>query len=1156
MNHQNRGYGNDNGSQPARERQQLNYHGRQDNETTNRNTQESSRPARKVSGNSLLRIARKASDSALKGMGLSRKPSSDKKASQNPGLAAVGTTYEQNSQGWSTANSRSQPDLHRGQQPEFPTHAEPGSREYNFSGAYDTDLGRNKSLPDFKPSSTADQRNPIRGSSLNNPKTNPGPFHSRQKSQHHLQGTFQAVTAMSNEPTTTTAVSSSTSNIIQDAYGGTTDDWRQKQQAEKEARQRQQLRDSSPNERQGHSSINSVSTLNLPPTTVVPTTTTVNRSTSRILLPDRDRSTNPSKSTQSSSNPGTEDMDPEPTQESTSLAKATVQPGGILAQLQAATEAGHVIDPAMGVWSQKDGRYIQRSNTAPYPLRENRTILEEDESVSPTSGGSMTLGPLEYSKSEGYSTSRNNRQQKQLRQQQIQQQQQHLQQQYQNQQLPQEQLYNQQQYPDYNDLYHQPHQQPSYQANHLPHQQQQNQFQQPPHHQQPQPSSRSRAMSNEQTVDTNKDLPPTPAWISQGAVNDSTDQQAAHGGSRDQRTDIRSQGQRQTRSRSESRSESAHRHQNQQSLGWQAGISKISESALALSRSLSPPPNKGTSRDPPVNNGQVLRKESNGYHTLNKSSSSGDKKEKDRYGTDMLPLPVIPSPDETLNKNANVGILPQDVLRTLDSQTIQKVITQAVISSRVYKALSFEEVENLKKEQDDLYKYVEALKVSLTIETRMRDASHSLIRLHETNTNIDAVKAATGQLHATTRKMDQIVQKSQQAMDRLLVIQRLLLQHEGAVLNAGMRRLDGDNRELTRVVQELEKVKDQEKEEKLKWKKEHSNLRIQSMIFPNPPGLGEPPNSGQKLLQLPQQQPRTPTPPLQQQQQHAASMAALEGYIKELVEDINKKDEHIGQLESQLRLIKVWADDFSGSLGSKLGVDNNSQIGESTSVMQSGTESSPILQKQLAQLRSRIEDGFRALEANAHELKSKAQEAEAEKNKALEFAATTLANTTVVAGPTGEPAGSSSTSSVGGSESPRSKSRQIEQQQGSRLRNPLNRSKTSLNESRPHQTNHSNNSDLNMVFNESLLELDLQLSTSSSANSPTPDVAAGRVQQSSRDDSTKSPMQRQELTRRTSRSKQQPENKDELLIGDAHEEIKRLNAMVDELERLVKLKLN
>ncbi|KAI7830207.1 hypothetical protein BC939DRAFT_439895 [Gamsiella multidivaricata] len=1187
-----------NGKGPLQTRQQRSQNGGQGYDIDQLRRQDSlgtAQPTRKASGSNLLRMARQASGTALKGMGLSRKASEKNQSSSQKSIHAKGeeaaataqlSTYEQNSQVWAQQNSRSQTNLQRRPYPGNSS-SNQQTQDYAFSRTYEAELGRNRSLPDIKSPSSADSRTPVRGSSLTHPKANPGPFHNRQRSQHHLQHPYQAATAMSNEPITAATPPSMGSDVIQDAYGGTTDDWRQAQQAEKEAKERQNLRDSSPKARSGHSSINSVSTLNLPPTTALPTTSALNRSTSRMLLPDRGRPTNSASLGDPSSCNGRDNVGPEPTEGNTSLAKATVQPGGILSQLQAATEAGQIIDPAMGICSQKEGLYIQRSNTAPYPYRENRAITEEDEADSMSGCGSKTHGPLEYSKSEGYAAaSRNNRQQKRA-----QQQQQHQHQSQPNQPSDRQQHQQQRQaqpsvsqnHPNHNELDHLPHQQPSYQVHHQSHQayhdqpyeHHQSQWQQQQHHQHQrnQSLSRSRAMSNDSLADTNKDLPPTPGRTPQTALQgqDSRHTPGQIQTGQLQQSESQSQTQRQ-RLRSESQPESSRCHNQHHQ---QAMASNTASGEGALVRSMSPPRNKRISHERSGSAGQLTRGGSHGQHALTYSNPSSGQKERLKYGPDILPLPVIPSPEEFLKKNSNLGILPQDVLRTLDSQTIQKVITQAVIASRLYKALTLEEVESLKKEQEDLRKYVEQLSASLMIETRMRDASHSLIRLHESNTNFDAVKAATSQLNATTRKMDQIVQKTQQAMERLLEIQRLLLQHEGAVLNAGMRRLDGNNRELTRAVQELETARDREKEEKLKWKKEHSQLRIQSMVFPNPPGLEEyhgamangtssssaestirrrKSSSGRKSPSTAQSATPSnePVPPIQQQQ-HDARLAALENYMKDLNEEISKKDERVSQLESQVRMVIVWADDFAGSLRAKLGFDNSVE----ESVGQDNVCSSK-LQKQLAQLQLRIEEGFRIMEANAHELKVKTQEAEIAKSKALEFAATTLTNSSMVAGQMG--LARSSFNSSQGSDIPRSRSRQHDHQQQqqqsqpSRLRSPFNRSKTSLNESTL-PTQHHNNSDLNVILNESLLELDLQTISSSSSSSAalTPDITTSSASQHS-----KSPVhQRQDLVRRSSRSKQsaQPQPKDDLVIGDAHEEIKRLNAMVDELERVVKMKL-
>ncbi|KFH72420.1 hypothetical protein MVEG_02711 [Podila verticillata NRRL 6337] len=1163
-------------------------------------------PARKGSGTNLFRIARQASDSAFRSVGLNRKVS-EKRQNADVNVEAPRQHEQDTIHTQSRARSSSRGAIETTVTFKL-AQLQPREQEYRYPRTHDAELGRNRSLPDIKPPSSND-RTPVRGSSLTNPRTNLGRFHSRQKSQHQLHTT-----------------TSTTSSTLQDAYGGTTDDWRQAQQAEKEASDRQKLKDSSPTERPGHTSINSVSTLNLPPTTTPLTSAAqTNKSTSRILLPDRDRGgshTNDMGRYVASSTSQSLIHDspiPEPTQENTSLAKATVQPGGILSQLQAATESGHVIDPAAGIWSAKEGRYIQRSNTAPYSLRETRTILEEDEVDS----DQRSRAPLEYSRSEG--SSRYPRTQKPRTQ---------------DKEGPQPEMQPTLE-ASTSRLNHQPSHQPlapnSYKQSHVNQPVYQQTFPQVPdhlhlqqiqnHHQQQRSivMSRARALSNDSAMEaglsSNKDLPPTPQGTpaSQAQSNSATqdvsvlpvmesDHSHQHRDSelRSQRSHTPSSGH---RGRSESQPESSrhghHKHQYQQHhnapSGWKGGAPTSEESVLALSRSMSPPP-------PPSN--RLISHERTGSNSqLQRGASSGHvagAAQKARFGIDMLPLPVIPSPDQTLNKDAPLGILPQDVLKTLDPKTVQKAINTSVIASRIYKVLSADELESLKKEQDDLQKYIEALNISLTIETRMRDASHSLIRLHENNTNIEAVKASTGQLHATTRKMDQIVQKSQQSQERLLVIQRILLQHEGAVLNAGMRRLDAENRELSRSVLELETIRDQEKEEKLKWKKEHSQLRIQSMIFPNPPGVEglesvRPKGDNEMYLQVgsePTNDRRSPMQHqmLQQRQQEQLQkeqqerLNALENYMKELNEDINKKDERVQDLESQLRLVEAWLDDFSSSAQQHIGPGVDLLLDASQS---EGQEYS--LQSKMQRLQLKIENGFRTLERDMYQLRSKAEVAEEAKNAALEFTAMTLANS-AEHNTSGHYSPSQGQNEANGSTHlRRTRSRRNDPSHThdpssgtSRYREPGARYRAY-----PSDQQHPSNTDLNMLLNDSLLELDLQLSmdnshssnnrhrnhnhhqnnsfsedTSSSGSSSTAPTVYDQVGANSghltRNNSvSESKLQpRLGLNRSVSRTKPQQQQpispeaqKDGLVIGDAHEEIRRLNAMVDELERLVQMKL-
>jgi hypothetical protein len=282
--------------------------------------------------------------------------------------------------------------------------------------------------------------------------------------------------------------------------------------------------------------------------------------------------------------------------------------------------------------------------------------------------------------------------------------------------------------------------------------------------------------------------------------------------------------------------------------------------------------------------------------------------------------------------------------------------------------------------------------------------------------------------------------------------------------------------------------------------------------------------------------------------------------MKELNEEISKKDERIGELESQLRMVQVWTDDFAGSLKDRLPDEDADQ--------KENEESVGGLQKQLTRLQSNIENGFRALEANAYEMKLKAEEAEIAKNKALEFTAMTLNNSSIVTG------------------------QQQQQQQRQRAGSDWSRSRSNNGNGNSSGRNspysqHTNHSDLNMVLNDSLMELDHQISMTSSSSpsigsnsSPTLDMPDyPHHHRRARSPSVSQSQQRtSEVTRKTSRSRQngsvsnpqpsarhyqqqhgaqsQQEPKDELTLGDAQEEIRRLNAMVDELERLIRLKIN
>ncbi|KAF9115814.1 hypothetical protein BGX27_006245 [Mortierella sp. AM989] len=476
--------------------------------------------------------------------------------------------------------------------------------------------------------------------------------------------------------------------------------------------------------------------------------------------------------------------------------------------------------------------------------------------------------------------------------------------------------------------------------------------------------------------------------------------------------------------------------------------------------------------------------------------------------------PSLPTPSDALKKSGSCGLIPQDVLKNMDSKDLKKAIKATVIASRVYRVMTPDQIDILKKEQNELTDFIESMNVSLHIECRMRDASHSLIRLHENNSNLESVKDATSQLQATTRRMDRIFQQIQEAMQRLLTIQRALLQHEGAILNAGLRRLDSENRELSRTVMQLDTARGQEKEEKIKWKKEHNRLKIQSVLFPSTP------------VQEDFADKAVPSLDLQQIQQ--AQLASMETYVKELDDDILQKDEKITDLGNQLQAVKDWANDFQSSIQSRK--DAHEEIEKS--------ESEEPLQTKLQQLQTDIEHEFKETDFLTQELKSKV-ESLSEENSTL-----------------------------------------------------VSNSKTLLSpEERPYQSrrayrikSHSRQgSDLRMVLQESLLELDrqIQLEETSSRPSSTSTSATAFSFDSSyenNDTSLNKSYSDRRTSGRSSRTQSngsqsglglreqvltrgfhfedalqesgQSSSDDDTVVGDPNIEIERLNAMVKELEAI------
>jgi hypothetical protein len=59
--------------------------------------------------------------------------------------------------------------------------------------------------------------------------------------------------------------------------------------------------------------------------------------------------------------------------------------------------------------------------------------------------------------------------------------------------------------------------------------------------------------------------------------------------------------------------------------------------------------------------------------------------------------PVLPLTSETLKRKESKGLIPQDVLKNMDPKDVQKAIKDTIVTSRVYKVMTSEQLDALRK---------------------------------------------------------------------------------------------------------------------------------------------------------------------------------------------------------------------------------------------------------------------------------------------------------------------------------------------------------------------------------------------------------------------------------------------------------------------------
>lgn len=119
------------------------------------------------------------------------------------------------------------------------------------------------------------------------------------------------------------------------------------------------------------------------------------------------------------------------------------------------------------------------------------------------------------------------------------------------------------------------------------------------------------------------------------------------------------------------------------------------------------------------------------------------------------------------------------------------LVETAIVDSTDYEILSYEEVEELKKEYNFLSNRIDASKRKLALESKVRDAALSLSRLYSKNRKprrslLGGVSDVTGrtdeELTASNRKCEELSQELWRLNNRAMEIQRRLLQHSAGIL--------------------------------------------------------------------------------------------------------------------------------------------------------------------------------------------------------------------------------------------------------------------------------------------------------------------------------------------------------------------------------------
>ncbi|KAH7045452.1 hypothetical protein BKA57DRAFT_80287 [Linnemannia elongata] len=134
---------------------------------------------------------------------------------------------------------------------------------------------------------------------------------------------------------------------------------------------------------------------------------------------------------------------------------------------------------------------------------------------------------------------------------------------------------------------------------------------------------------------------------------------------------------------------------------------------------------------------------------------------------------------------------PDDPESEADIQ-MQIMISQAAVDSKGFEVLIPQSVESIKRHHATLSSRIAALTARLSLESKIREAAQSLLKLHADNKKL--ARQASDHLEAANRKVDQVATELWKLTQLAADLQRTLLQHTSGVLALGVVRLEDQGR--------------------------------------------------------------------------------------------------------------------------------------------------------------------------------------------------------------------------------------------------------------------------------------------------------------------------------------------------------------------------